>query len=88
MIPFSKSLAKDDDIDFTCQIALKSEYIANRIGSHGNSEASVSKALPLRFVQYNVQILKDEGDEIDLHTRFKIGKCAIGFLQENMENIY
>jgi len=46
-------------------------------------QASISQALLIRVIQYNVQTLKDESDEIDLYTRFKIGKCAIVCLQEN-----
>ena len=52
---------------------------------HGKCNASCSPptAIPTKAVQYNVQTLKHEGDEIDLYTRFKLGKCAINCLQEN-----
>ena len=80
---FSRSLSKDDDIDFACPIALKARYIASRIDTHGNEKAVSSSAAPILFVQYNVQTLKDESYEIDLHSRFKIDKCAIRCLQEN-----
>ena len=74
---FPNSLIKDDDIDFMCQIALCTKYLAEKIDTHGVLNASISKSLPIRVVQYNVQTLKDESDEIDLYTRFKISKCAI-----------
>ena len=81
----SKSFTKDEEIDYTCQIALQPCYIAQKIDMHGTGTASTSvfTAVPVRVTQYNVQTLKDEGDEIDLYTRFKLGKCAIVCLQEN-----
>ena len=52
----------------------------------GKASCSPPTAIPIKVVQYNVQTLKDEGDEIDLYTRFKLGKCAIVCLQENRKN--
>ena len=57
--------------------------LAEKIDTHGVDGASISKSLPIRVVQYNVQTLKDGSDEIDICARFKISKCAIVCTQEN-----
>ena len=86
----SQSLTKDAEIGLSCQIALRPNYIAQKIDTHVQSTSPKSfkgEAVPVRAVQCNVQTLKDERDEIDLHIRFKLGKCGIICLQEIRENI-
>ena len=86
----SQSLTEDEQIGLSCQIALRPTYISQKIDTHAMSDTSknISKgnAVPVRVIQYNVQTLKDEGDEIDLYTRFKVGDCAIICLQGNRTN--
>jgi len=81
----AKSLTKDEEIELSCQIAIRPQHMAKKIDTHcENVNTSFKgKAVPVRVIQYNVQTLKDEGDEIDLYTRFELGKCAIVCLQEN-----
>ena len=82
----SQSLTKDEEIDLSCQIALRPSYIAQKIDTHAQSTSSKSfkgAAVLVGAIQYNVQTLKDEGDEIDLYNRFKLGRCGIIRLQEN-----
>ena len=80
---FVDSVSKDSDIPTTCQIALSAKYLAEKIDTHGVLDASISKSLPIKVVQYNVQTFKDESDEIDLYAGFKISKCAVVCIQEN-----
>lgn len=80
---FVDSVSKDSDIPMTRQIALSTKYLAEKIDTHGAHEASTSKSLPIKVVQYNVQTFKDESDEIDLYARFMTSKCAIICIQEN-----
>ena len=80
---FVDSVSKDSDIPMTCQIALSTKYLAEKVDTHGVHEVSTSKSLPIKFAQYNVHTFKDESDEIDLYARFMISKCAIICIQEN-----
>ena len=81
-ISFLWTLSKDTDIDATCQIALSTNYLAEKIDTRGVLDPRISKSLPIKVVQYNVQTFKEESDEIDLYGRFKVSKCAVICVQE------
>ena len=59
----SKSSTKDEEIELSCQIALRLSFLAQRIVSHGKDTANQNSfngsAVPVRVIQYNVQTLKD-----------------------------
>ena len=78
-----RSLVKDEEIELSKQIALNSSYIASKIDTHGRDHAREAVALPVLTIQYNVQTLKMEDDEIDLFSRFRSENCAIVCIQEN-----
>ena len=61
--------------------------LASRIDTHGNHDPVLSaKAQPVFCIQYNVQTLKDVGDETDMFARFRIENAAIICIQENRKS--
>ena len=81
-----QSLVKDEDIELSKQIALNSKYMASKIDTHGSNHPKNAVAVPVLTIQYNVQTLKMEDDEIDLFSRFRSEKCAIVCIQGNRKD--
>ena len=80
----SDSLVKEEGIRCDIQLALEADMLASRIDNHGDHDLALSaKAQPVFCIQYNVQTLKDAGDETDMFAKFRIEKAAIICLQEN-----